>query len=42
MIKIDVIVEDKGWNLFIKNPSIYIKKKIKKLKKINKVSKKLL
>ena len=34
MIKIDVIVEDKGWNLFIKNPSIYIKKKTKKLKKI--------
>ena len=35
MIKINVIVKDKSWLKFIKNPEIYLKKKLKKFKTIN-------
>ena len=31
MIKINVIVKDKSWLKFIKNPEIYLKRKIKKI-----------
>ena len=31
MIKVNVIVNDKTWFKYIKNPQIYIKKKIKKI-----------
>ena len=31
MIKINVIVKDKSWFKIIKNPEIYLKKKIKKI-----------
>ncbi len=31
MIKINVIVKDKSWFKFIKNPEIYLKRKIKKI-----------
>ena len=31
MIKINVIVKDKNWFKFIKNPKIYLKRKIKKI-----------
>tara|TARA_S200000501_G_scaffold149977_1_gene141414 strand:- start:783 stop:1241 length:459 start_codon:yes stop_codon:yes gene_type:complete len=31
MIKINVIVKDKSWFKFIKNPEIYLKKKLKKI-----------
>ena len=33
MIKINVIVKDKAWLKFIKNPEIYLKKKINKISK---------
>ena len=33
MIKINVIVKDKTWLKYIKNPDIYLKKKIKKIQK---------
>ncbi len=33
MIKIDVIVKDKNWLKFIKNPDNYLKRKIKKIQK---------
>ena len=33
MINADVVVENKLWNKKIKNPSNYIKKKIKKISK---------
>ena len=33
MIKINVIVKDKTWFKYIKNPEIYLKKKIKKIQK---------
>jgi len=33
MIKINVIVKDKTWLKYIKNPEIYLKKKIKKIQK---------
>ena len=29
------IVKDKNWFKFIKNPEIYLKRKVKKFKKIN-------
>ena len=32
MIKINVIVKDKSWLKFIKNPETYLKRKIKKIK----------
>ena len=32
MIKINVIVKDKSWSKFIKNPESYLKHKIKKIK----------
>ena len=32
MIKINVIVKDKSWFKFIKNPETYLKRKIKKIK----------
>ena len=32
MIKINVIVKDKSWLKFIKNPETYLKHKIKKIK----------
>ena len=35
MINADVVVENKLWNKKIKNPSNYIKKKIKKISKFN-------
>ena len=35
MIKIDVIVKDKNWLKFIKNPDKYLKGKLKKIQKIN-------
>ena len=36
MIKTDVLVNNKAWELHIKNPNIYIKKKLIKVeKKIN-------
>jgi len=31
MIKINVLVGNKNWNKYIKNPDFYLKKKIKKL-----------
>lgn len=31
MIKINVIVKDKSWFKFVKNPEIYLKKKLKKI-----------
>ncbi len=40
MIKINVINNNKRWSLFIKNPNIYIDKKVKKLNKKNKKFKK--
>ncbi len=33
MIKINVIVKDKTWLRFIKNPEIYLKRKIRKIQK---------
>ncbi len=33
MIRINVIVKDKTWLKYIKNPEIYLKKKIKKIQK---------
>ena len=33
MIKINVFVKDKNWFKFIKNPEIYLKRKIKKIQK---------
>ena len=33
MIRINVIVKDKTWLKYIKNPDIYLKKKIKKIQK---------
>ena len=35
MIKVNVIVNDKTWFKYIKNPQIYIKKKIKKIQNDN-------
>ncbi len=35
MIKVNVIVKDKTWFKFIKNPEIYLKKKIKKIQNDN-------
>ena len=40
MINTDVVVENKLWNKKIKNPSNYIKKKIKKISKFNSLKKK--
>ena len=40
MINADVVVENKLWNKKIKNPSDYIKKKIKKISKFNSLKKK--
>ena len=40
MINADVVVENKLWNKKIKNPSNYIKKKIKKIFKFNSLKKK--
>ena len=40
MIKINVINNNKRWSLFIKNPKIYIDKKVKKLNQKNKKFKK--
>ena len=40
MINADVVVEHKLWNKKIKNPSNYIKKKIKKISKFNSLKKK--
>jgi len=39
MINADVLVENKLWNKKIKNPSNYIKKKIKKISKFNALKK---
>ena len=39
MINADVVVENKLWNKKIKNPSNYIKKKIKKISKFNALKK---
>jgi len=39
MINVDVVVENKLWNKKIKNPSNYIKKKIKKIFKFNSLKK---
>ena len=39
MINTDVVVENKLWNKKIKNPSNYIKKKIKKISKFNSLKK---
>jgi len=39
MINADVVVENKLWNKKIKNPSKYIKKKIKKISKFNSLKK---
>ena len=41
MIKINVIVKDKNWFKFIKNPEIYLKRKIKKFKLTSFLEKKL-
>ena len=35
MIKINVIVKDKSWLKFIKNPKIYLKRKLKKIQNDN-------
>ena len=40
MINADVVVENKSWNKKIKDPSNYIKKKIKKIFKFNSLRKK--
>ncbi len=40
MIKINVIVKDKAWLKFIKNPKNYLKKKIKVIQKDNFLNKK--
>ena len=40
MINADVLVENKSWNKKIKDPSSYIKKKIKKIYKFNSLKKK--
>ena len=40
MINADVVVENKLWNKKIKNPSNYIKKKIKKISQFNSLKKK--
>ena len=40
MIKINVIVKDKTWLKFIKNPETYLKKKIKIIQKNKKFKKK--
>ena len=40
MINADVVVENKSWNKKIKDPSNYIKKKIKKIFKFNSLKKK--
>ena len=42
MINTDVVVENKLWNKKIKNPSNYIKKKIKKIIQFNSLKKKRL
>ena len=42
MINADVVVENKLWNKKIKNPSNYIKKKIKKIIQFNSLKKKRL
>ena len=39
MIKVNVIVGNKNWNKHIKQPELYLKKKIKKLYKNNKIFK---
>ena len=40
MIKINVISSNIGWRKFLREPSIYIEKKIKRLNKKNKIHKK--
>ena len=40
MINADVVIENKSWNKKIKDPSNYIKKKIKKIFKFNSLKKK--
>ena len=40
MINADVVIENKSWNKKIKDPSSYIKKKIKKIYKFNSLKKK--
>jgi probable rRNA maturation factor len=40
MIKVNVISNNIGWRKFLKEPDIYIEKKIKKLNKKNKIFKK--
>ena len=40
MIKINVIVKDKSWFKFIKNPEIYLKKKLKKIENDKYIKKK--
>ena len=40
MINADVVIENKSWNKKIKDPSNYIKKKIKKIYKFNSLKKK--
>ena len=40
MIKINVLVDNKKWIKFIKNPSSHLKKKVEKLNKANKFFKK--
>jgi probable rRNA maturation factor len=39
MIKVNVIIGNKNWNKHIKQPELYLKKKIKKLNKNNKIFK---
>ena len=39
MINADVVIENKSWNKKIKDPSNYIKKKIKKIYKFNSLKK---
>ncbi|MDA9624409.1 rRNA maturation RNase YbeY [Pelagibacteraceae bacterium] len=39
MIKVNVIIGNKNWNKYIKQPELYLKKKIKKLYKNNKIFK---
>ena len=41
MIKINVIVKDKTWLKFIKNPETYLKKKIKIIQRDNFFKKKI-
>ena len=40
MIKVNVIVKNKTWLRFIKNPEAYLKKKLKKFKATNFLEKK--